>query len=81
MACDKGMRPSGIPIKCTACWAATATVKALGSARPISSEADITNLRAIKLGSSPALSIRASQYTDESGSEALIDFMNAEIVS
>ena len=53
------IRASGIPIWATACIAATAVCKAVGSARPTSSEAAMTTRRAMKRGSSPASSILA----------------------
>ena len=53
------IRASGIPIWATACIAATAVCRAVGSARPTSSEAAMTTRRAMKRGSSPASSIRA----------------------
>src|SRR2546423_1081003 len=57
-----------MPIKSTASRAAMHSESALGSARPMSSTAIRTILRAIYSGSSPASSIRASQYKDASGS-------------
>ena len=45
----------------TACRAAAATTSACGSALPTSSDAQMTMRRAMKRGSSPASSIRASQ--------------------
>ena len=52
---------SGIPMRSTAWAADTATVSAMGSALPTSSEAQIMMRRAMNLGSSPASSMRASQ--------------------
>ena len=70
-----------MPTKCAACCAATAIVRACGSASPTSSPARITNRRAMNIRSSPDSSMRASQYTDASGSDPRTDLMNAEIVS
>ena len=81
VACASAIRASGMPTNSTACIAPTATASPRGSAFPMSSEADITSRRAMNLGSSPAISILASQYTAASGSDPRIDFMNAEIVS
>ena len=81
MASAKGMRPSGIPKKWTACWDAIATDNACGSARPMSSEAKITSRRAMNSGSSPDSIIRASQYRAPSGDEPRTDLMKAEMVS
>ena len=53
------IRPSGIPMNATASAAATAVCSALGSARPMSSEARMTSRRAMNRGSSPASIIRA----------------------
>ena len=53
------IRPSGMPMNCTAWAAATAVCSAVGSASPMSSEARITSRRAMKRGSSPAATIRA----------------------
>ena len=50
---------SGIPIRSTACAAATATVSAMGSAFPTSSDAQIMIRRAMNFTSSPAYSIFA----------------------
>ena len=61
VACASEMRASGIPINSTACMAATATVRPLGSALPISSLAEMISRRAIKRGSSPPSSILANQ--------------------
>ena len=52
---------SGRPTNSTACSAAAATTSACGSALPTSSDAQMTIRRAMKRGSSPASSIRASQ--------------------
>ena len=52
-------RASGMPMTETACIAAIAVVSAVGSAMPMSSLARITNRRAMKRGSSPAVVIRA----------------------
>lgn len=54
---------------------------AIGSASPMSSEAEITKRRAMKRGSSPASSMRASQYRPASGSDPRIDLMNADATS
>ena len=61
VASAKGMRPSGQPIFATASKAALAINKALGLAKPISSEALMTRRRAINFGSSPPAIIRANQ--------------------
>ena len=53
------IRPSGMPMKLTACAAATAVCRAVGSASPMSSDAKITSRRAMNRGSSPAATIRA----------------------
>ena len=53
------IRASGMPISATACAAATAVCRAVGSAIPMSSLAEIINRRATNRGSSPASSIRA----------------------
>ena len=58
-----------------------ATTSAWGSAMPMSSLAKMTIRLAMKRGSSPASSMRASQYTAASGSEPRIDLMNALITS
>ncbi len=58
-ASASGMRPSGIPMNCTASAAATAIVSACGSAMPMSSAALMMMRRAMKRGSSPASIIRA----------------------
>ena len=50
---------SGIPTDATACIAAFATTNALGLASPTSSAAQITTLRAMNIGSSPASNILA----------------------
>ena len=50
-----------MPMKWHAWYAATATCKARGSARPTSSLAKRVTRRAMYSGSSPASSIRASQ--------------------
>ena len=54
-----GSCPSGSPTSCTAWYAATAVVSAVGSASPMSSDARITSRRAMNRGSSPASTIRA----------------------
>ena len=54
VACERFSRASGIPTYSTAWAAAVATTKAIGSARPMSSDAWITSRRAINRGSSPA---------------------------
>ncbi len=51
--------PSGMPMNATASAAATATGRAVGSARPMSSLALMTSRRAMNRGSSPASTIRA----------------------
>ena len=61
VASAKGIRPSGQPIFITASKAALAMSSALGLAKPISSEADITKRRAMNEGSSPPCIMRASQ--------------------
>ncbi len=53
------IRASGKPISATACAAATAVGSAVGSARPMSSLAEIISRRAMNRGSSPASIIRA----------------------
>ena len=53
------IRASGIPTSATDCAAAVAVCRAEGSAMPTSSAALIMSLRAMKRGSSPALSILA----------------------
>jgi hypothetical protein len=58
---------------------ATATVSACGSALPMSSEANRTSRRAMYSGSSPASTMRASQYTGASGSLLRIDLCSAEM--
>ena len=58
-ACARMIRASGMPICATACIAATAVWRALGSASPMSSDAAMTTRRAMNRGSSPASSIRA----------------------
>ena len=58
-ACASVSRASGNPMRATACAAATAVVRAVGSARPMSSLARIIRRRAMKRGSSPASIIRA----------------------
>ena len=64
----------------TASNAAFANNKALGLAKPISSEADITNRRAMNAGSSPPSTIRANQYKAPSGSLPRMDLMKADII-
>ena len=68
-----------MPMKWTASFAATAIDSARGSALPMSSEAKRTSRRAMYSASSPASSIRASQYTAASGSLLRIDLWSAEI--
>ena len=75
------MRASGRPIISTALAAATATTSAMGSALPMSSDAEMTSLLAIKRGSSPASSILAIQNKAASGSDPRMLLMKAEIVS
>ena len=81
VASDRMIRASGIPTKCTACCAAIATLSACGSASPTSSAAEITSLLLMNMRSSPASSILANQYRAASGSDPLIVFMKADIVS
>ena len=81
VASVSGNIASGMPMKCAACWAATATLSACGSASPTSSPARMTSRRAMNIRSSPDSSMRASQYTAASGSEPRTDLMNAEMVS
>ena len=57
----KGILPSGQPILCMVSKQALANNSALGFASPISSDAEITNLRAMNFGSSPAAIMRANQ--------------------
>src|SRR3989442_38855 len=64
--------PSGMPRKWAVCCAAMACSSALGSARPMSSMAMRTRRRAMYRRSSPASSIRASQYKAASASEGRI---------
>src|SRR5574344_286711 len=78
---DKTIRASGNPILLTASKQAFANSKAFGLAKPISSDAEISSLRAINLGSSPPAIIRANQYTAASGSLPRIDLIKAEIIS
>ena len=47
----------------------------------MSSAASITSRRAMNNGSSPASSIRASQYSAPSGDDPRTDLMNADMVS
>ena len=61
VASARMIRPSGHPIFWIASKQALASNKALGLANPMSSAADITNRRAINLGSSPPATIRANQ--------------------
>ncbi len=68
---------SGRPTNSTARAAASATTRASGSARPMSSLARITRRRAMNRASSPASSIRASQYSPASGSDPRMDLMSA----
>ena len=77
MACARFSRASGSPTCSTAWAAAVASSSAIGSASPMSSLACTINRRAMKRGSSPASSIRASQNSAASGSEPRIDLMNA----
>ncbi len=58
-AWERMIRASGKPIRATAWAAATAVGSAVGSARPMSSLAEIIRRRAMKRGSSPASIIRA----------------------
>ncbi|OPY12656.1 MAG: hypothetical protein A4E67_00054 [Syntrophaceae bacterium PtaB.Bin038] len=55
-------------MKWKACMAAMATVRAMGSALPMSSEANRIMRLAMYRGSSPASIMRASQYSAASGS-------------
>ena len=80
-ACERKNNPSGKPTRSKASQQDCTTTIALGSARPISSQAEIKSLLKIKFGSSPASTILASQYKVASGSEPLIDFINALITS
>ena len=73
----RGIRPSGIPIWATTCIVEFAMTRALGSAKPTSSEASITSLLAINLGSSPPTIMRANQCNAASASEPLTDLMKA----
>lgn len=59
VACERVSAASGKPIIATACAAATASGRADGSARPMSSLAEIISRRAMNRGSSPASIIRA----------------------
>jgi hypothetical protein len=61
VASAKGIRPSGQPTFMIVSKHALAINKALGLASPMSSEADMTRRRAMKAGSSPPSTIRASQ--------------------
>ncbi len=72
---------SGKPTNSTARAAASATTSAIGSAMPTSSLARITRRRAMKRASSPAASMRASQYRPASGSEPRMLLMKALITS
>lgn len=58
-ACASIICDSGIPTRSTAWNAAVATRRAWGSALPTSSDEQMTILRAMNLGSSPARSILA----------------------
>ena len=80
-ACDRLSWASGRPTNSRAWAAAVATTSACGSAMPMSSLAKMTIRLAMKRASSPASSMRASQYTAASGSEPRIDLMNALITS
>src|SRR5439155_1268210 len=80
-ACARLIATSGSPTYSTARAAASAVRSDCGSASPMSSLARITSRRAMKRASSPASSIRASQYKPASGSEPRIDLMNAEMMS
>ena len=53
------IRPSGQPMRSMASKLAVAKSSALGLARPMSSEARMTNRRAMNLGSSPPSTMRA----------------------
>lgn len=59
VACERVSAASGKPIIATAWAAATAIGRAVGSARPMSSLAEIIRRRAMNRGSSPASIIRA----------------------
>ena len=59
VACARWSAHSGKPISWTACAAAVAVCRAVGSAMPTSSVAWITSRRAMNLGSSPASIMRA----------------------
>ena len=80
-ACVKKYNPSGKPTLSKASQQDCTTTMALGSAIPISSLAYISSLLKIKLGSSPASSIFASQNKVASGSEPLMDLIKALITS
>ena len=68
-----------MPRKCTACMAAIDCSSARGSARPMSSIAMRTRRRAMYMRSSPASSMRASQYSAASASLDRTDLCSAEI--
>src|SRR5690348_1757632 len=72
---------SGSPTNSTARAAASATTSPIESAMPTSSEARMTSRRAMYRASSPADSMRASQYRPASGSEPRMAFMKAEMMS
>ena len=80
-ACERKNKPSGNPTLSKASQQDWTTTIALGSAIPISSMEEIKSLQKMKFGSSPASTIFASQYNVASGSEPLIDFINALITS
>ena len=72
---------SGMPTCSTAWAAATAIVRAWGSALPMSSLARITIRRAMKRGSSPPSIITARYSSEASGSEPRVALIQAEMVS
>ena len=76
-ACASANRASGRPTDSSACHAAVATGSAEVSASPTSSLAMMIMRRARNLGSSPAVSIRTSQYIAASGSEPRSALTNA----
>src|SRR5688572_5858539 len=79
--CESINIDSGYPILFTASKVALAMTNAVGLALPISSLANINNLRAINFTSSPPSIILANQYTAALGSLPRIDLMNAEMIS
>ena len=81
VASASGILPSGQPIFMTASNAALARSSAFGFASPMSSLAEMINLRAMKAGSSPPSIMRASQYRAASGSLPRMLFIKADIMS